>query len=336
MTSTASDAITDERYDAFMRAVEAASACTARSRSPRRRASCRRRWSIGSSSRRRRCWRSCFANATTCGPPTPSSRRRSGSRSGETRPTFVQVDFGLVRDDGRARRPPRRAAGVSVALRVSDAARRSEPRALRTSPALTPFLGGLDRATSTSTPCGRAIVGDHDPAEVVLMEIDPVHQKTRPDFAVTERSGASARSICRERGARGPARSSTDATAGARRSRASTTASFPTSSSARALSLPVRLPRRPRRRVDGRTGLVSSASASSRFPGCEHPWVPRTFYLHEVPSPPGDREHWLLKPLFSFAGGGIIFAPTDAQLDGDSGRRDAATTSCRSGCASRR
>jgi hypothetical protein len=27
-----------------------------------------------------------------------------------------------------------------------------------------------------------------------------------------------------------------------------------------------------------------------------------------------DRERYLLKPLFSFAGGGIIFAPTDAQI----------------------
>jgi len=29
---------------------------------------------------------------------------------------------------------------------------------------------------------------------------------------------------------------------------------------------------------------------------------------------PENREEWLLKPLFSFAGGGIIFAPTDEQI----------------------
>ena len=33
----------------------------------------------------------------------------------------------------------------------------------------------------------RAIVGDHDPANVILLEIDPQHQKTRCDFLVTER-----------------------------------------------------------------------------------------------------------------------------------------------------
>jgi len=32
-----------------------------------------------------------------------------------------------------------------------------------------------------------AIVGNHDPAEVVLLEIDPWHQKTRADFLLTER-----------------------------------------------------------------------------------------------------------------------------------------------------
>jgi hypothetical protein len=42
--------------------------------------------------------------------------------------------------------------------------------------------------------------------------------------------------------------------------------------------------------------------------------VPETSYLDDVPSMPADREEWLLKPLFSFAGGGIIFAPTDADI----------------------
>jgi hypothetical protein len=47
------------------------------------------------------------------------------------------------------------------------------------------FPAGLTRAEYLKT-VGAAIVGGHDPAEVVLMEIDPDHQKTRPDFAATE------------------------------------------------------------------------------------------------------------------------------------------------------
>jgi hypothetical protein len=42
--------------------------------------------------------------------------------------------------------------------------------------------------------------------------------------------------------------------------------------------------------------------------------VPDTKFLDGLESLPLDRERYLLKPLFSFAGGGIIFAPTDAQI----------------------
>jgi hypothetical protein len=40
----------------------------------------------------------------------------------------------------------------------------------------------------------------------------------------------------------------------------------------------------------------------------------RTWFLHEVDALPAPRERLLLKPLFSFAGGGIIFAPSDDEL----------------------
>ena len=42
--------------------------------------------------------------------------------------------------------------------------------------------------------------------------------------------------------------------------------------------------------------------------------MPETRFLDGIESLPVDRDRYLLKPLFSFAGGGIIFAPTDAQI----------------------
>ena len=39
----------------------------------------------------------------------------------------------------------------------------------------------------TRTLLQRAIVADHDPQNVVLMEIDPLQQKTLPDFLLTEK-----------------------------------------------------------------------------------------------------------------------------------------------------
>ena len=50
------------------------------------------------------------------------------------------------------------------------------------------------------------------------------------------------------------------------------------------------------------------------IPWLKHRSVPETRFLHEIDRLPADRDRYLLKPLFSFAGGGIIFAPTDAQV----------------------
>ncbi len=51
------------------------------------------------------------------------------------------------------------------------------------------------------------------------------------------------------------------------------------------------------------------------IPWLRGPEIPRTWLLDEVDRLPLDREQLLLKPLFSFAGGGIVFAPSDADLD---------------------
>ncbi len=48
------------------------------------------------------------------------------------------------------------------------------------------FLSGLDEKSYREL-LRRAIVGSHDPENVILMEIDPVHQKTLPDFLLTEK-----------------------------------------------------------------------------------------------------------------------------------------------------
>jgi hypothetical protein len=50
------------------------------------------------------------------------------------------------------------------------------------------------------------------------------------------------------------------------------------------------------------------------IPFLRHASVPETHFLDGIESLPADRDRYLLKPLFSFAGGGIIFAPTDAQI----------------------
>ena len=51
------------------------------------------------------------------------------------------------------------------------------------------------------------------------------------------------------------------------------------------------------------------------LPLIHHPYVPQTFYLDEIKQMPADLENYVLKPLFSFAGQGVIIDVTPADID---------------------
>jgi hypothetical protein len=42
------------------------------------------------------------------------------------------------------------------------------------------------------------------------------------------------------------------------------------------------------------------------LPFIQHPYVPETFFLNEIKQLPGDLSQYVLKPLFSFAGQGVV------------------------------
>ncbi len=116
----------------------------------------------------------------------PSTSLGAGGMGAEDIPTFAQVDFGLVRDADGSLKPKlvelqAFASLYGFQLAVAEAYR----DAFGLPASLDLFLDGLtpDRYHSL---VADAIVGDHDPAEVVLMEIQPRQQKTWPDFVVTE------------------------------------------------------------------------------------------------------------------------------------------------------
>jgi hypothetical protein len=46
------------------------------------------------------------------------------------------------------------------------------------------------------------------------------------------------------------------------------------------------------------------------LPFIKHPCVPETFFLNELKHPPADLENYVLKPLFSFAGQGVVIDVT--------------------------
>ena len=51
------------------------------------------------------------------------------------------------------------------------------------------------------------------------------------------------------------------------------------------------------------------------LPLIRHPYVPETFFLNEIKQPPGDLENYVLKPLFSFAGQGVVIDVTQKDID---------------------
>ena len=51
------------------------------------------------------------------------------------------------------------------------------------------------------------------------------------------------------------------------------------------------------------------------LPFIKHPYVPETFFLNEVKQLPADLENFVLKPLFSFAGQGVIIDVTKEDID---------------------
>ena len=51
------------------------------------------------------------------------------------------------------------------------------------------------------------------------------------------------------------------------------------------------------------------------LPFIRHPYVPETFFLNEIKQLPTDLENYVLKPLFSFAGQGVIIDITQKDID---------------------
>ncbi len=100
-------------------------------------------------------------------------------------PLFVQADFGLIRtEEGKIEPKLVEIQGFPSLYVLQPNIARQYRRAYDIHDHLTTFLSGL-RETGYAALLKKAIVGDQDPAEVALLEIDPYSQKTLPDFLLT-------------------------------------------------------------------------------------------------------------------------------------------------------
>ncbi len=242
----------------------------------------------------------------------PSTSLGAGGMGAEDTPTFAQVDFGLVRDaDGSIKPKLVELQAFASLYGFQPAVAEAYRDAFSLPSSLDLYLDDLtpDRYHSL---VADAIVGDHDPAEVVLMEIQPRQQKTWPDFVVTEQMwGVRAvdTAAVRREGRRLYYRRDGKVT----QIKRIYNRVIPDELERKRLQLSFGYGDDLEVQWAGHPAWYFRVSKFS-IPWLTHASVPETWFLDGIEQLPIDRDRYLLKPLFSFAGGGIVFAPTDAQI----------------------
>ena len=230
----------------------------------------------------------------------------------EAMPTFLQVDFGLVRNADGSVAPKLVELQAFASLYAFQLAIAEAYRDAFSLPAnLRIFLDDLD-AGSYHQLIAKAIVGDHDPREVVLMEIEPRKQKTWPDFVTTEQMwGVRAIDVSEVR--RDGRRLFYERDGTRTQIKRVYNRVIPDELERKGIELPFHYGDDLDVTWAGHPAWYFRISKFS-IPYLRHASVPETRFLDAIEHLPADRDRYLLKPLFSFAGGGIIFAPTDQQI----------------------
>jgi hypothetical protein len=235
-------------------------------------------------------------------------------------PHFMTVDFGLVRDAEGELQPK------LVEMQAFPSIFGYQPLLAKTyievfglERALTYLFGGMDEDGYWKL-MREVIVGEHEAENVVLMEVEPATQKTLPDFLMTEKAlGIKTVDVAKlvKEGNRLFYRDE-------RRGKLVPVERIYNRVIVDELvRKAVRLPfdYRDELQVEwaGHPNWYFEVSKFS-LPHLDHQTVPAAVFLDDWYAGKGrerlpeDREQWVLKPLYSFAGKGITFAPTDAEM----------------------
>jgi hypothetical protein len=220
----------------------------------------------------------------------------------ETRkPLFIQADFGLVRDDTGAIAPR------LVEIQGFPSLYALQP-VIEQSYVDTWELKG--QAAQPASPRFRqAVLSDRNPENVILLEIDPQHQKTLPDFLLTERLCGIQTVDIRDIKKRGRKLYHNDIPVERIYNRA----------------IADELIRRDIRadfRFDDDLDVEWAGHPNwffliSKFslPYLKHETVPECRFLDRIEELPADLDNYVLKPLYSFAGLGVRVGPTREDID---------------------
>jgi hypothetical protein len=242
----------------------------------------------------------------------------------DSHPHFMTVDFGLVRNAAGDLEPKlvEMQAFPSV-FGYQMVLSQLYKQVYDVDPALQYLFGGMDDAAYWDV-LREVIVGKHDPENVVLLEIEPEKQKTLPDFHVHEdRLGIRTvdvatvvkqgkRLFYKPKGER-------------RENRALVPIEriYNRAIVDELVRKKIKLPFDYREELDVEwAGHPNWYFRISKFsiPYLDHPAVPAAVFLSDWFAGKGrerlpeDRSRWVLKPLYSFAGKGIEFEPSDQDL----------------------
>jgi len=241
-------------------------------------------------------------------------------------PLFVQVDFGLVRDANGELQPKLvelQAFPSLYAYQVTLAQSYIEVFGLnrfQNGGRLQFLLSGLDEKSYREL-LRRAIVGRHDPENVILMEIQPQKQKTLSDFLLTEKM-LGVRTVDIEAVKKQGAQLYYERNGG----RVPILRIYNRAIVDELQRKNVRLG------FDWRDDLNVEWAGHpnwyfriSKFsiPYLRHQSVPKTWFLDRLERIPDDLQNYALKPLYSFAGLGVVIAPKKEDIEAIPGEKRA-------------
>jgi hypothetical protein len=228
-------------------------------------------------------------------------------------PNFAQVDFAVVRAaDGTLVPKLIELQGFPslTALQVSqrDAWKNTLAKMDGLDVAWSCWFSGYDREAFLDL-ARRTIVGTNDPAEVVLLDIDPPSQKTYPDFLATKKFFGVDAVDPRELTKRGKQLFR----GGTRVRRIYNRIVFDELEKKQ-----IEMPFDHRDELDVQWAPHPNwywVWSKYSLPFLRHESVPRATFLSDLDAIPDDLSRFVLKPLFSFAGGGVNVEPTRADID---------------------
>ena len=233
-------------------------------------------------------------------------------------PNFMTVDFGFIRnEDGTIGFKLVELQAFPSVYAYQDLLSRFYVETFALSPDLRWHLGAHDSASYWEL-LRKVIVGNHDPENVALLEVTPDLQKTRADFRIYERElGIATVDIAKVH------------KVGSKLFYTSKGREIPIHRIYNRAIVDEIVRERITPGFDHRDDLQVEWSGhpnwyfrASKFslPYLKHSSVPKAIFLDDWfrngggDSIPPERENILLKPLYSFAGKGIQFAPTDDEL----------------------